>query len=239
MPGSIQDFIKSIVLLHSYNGAWWYLNTYVLLLLLPPSLILLPVKKLKLVPGLLFCGTFHVIWYLLGKLGVLQAVFFASPILQFVQKEAENLFGILAYIWAGGLLCKYGVVDRLSNWYQEKIPKKMQKIALLILAVSLFVVTNIVHKWVLMGFVALAVFLIFNIWEKGKYTQKVMLFLGKHSTNIWLVHMFFYAYFLKDFVLWTRYPVLMLASLLALSITTSCVVMFIHQRLIGVLKGHK
>lgn len=236
MPGSVWDFAKSIVLLHSYNGAWWYLNTYVLLMLLPPALLLLPVEKLTLVPGLLVCGSFHVIWYALGKLGITSVLSFDSPILQFVQKEANNLIGVLAYIWVGGFLCKYDVVARLSMWYEQKVPKPKQKIILFLLVSVVFAVTNVVHKWVIMGGVALVVFLIFNIWPKGKSTQKVMLFLGKHSTNIWLVHMFFYAYFLKDFVLWCRNPVFMLASLLALSILTSYVVMYINRLIIEALE---
>ena len=45
-----------------------------------------------------------------------------------------------------------------------------------------------------MPFYGLAVFVLFNLWEKGKIAEKIWLFLGKHSTNIWLTHMFFYLY---------------------------------------------
>ena len=47
MPGDWPRFLKSIVLLHSYNGAWWYINTYILVLLIPPALLLAPVSDFR------------------------------------------------------------------------------------------------------------------------------------------------------------------------------------------------
>lgn len=236
MPGDWIRFLKSTVLLHSYNGAWWYINTYILVLLLPPALLLAPVQKMSLISGLLFSGTVHVLWYLIGKFDLIPAATGAVPAMAFLRKEAENLIGILAYVWTGGLLCKYRLVDKAAAWYGQHVCVKWQKLLLAILAVLLFVATNIVHKWVVMGGVAVCVFLMFNIWEKGPVTEKVMLFLGKHSTNIWLVHMFFYAYFLKGLVFWAKNPAVMFAALMAWCIASSCVIMKIDEGIQKVVK---
>ena len=229
IPGSLGQFLKGIVLLHSYNGAWWYLNTYVILLALPPALLLLPVRKRKLLPGLLLCAGFHVMWYLVNKFGLVPDMVSAPAAVQFIRKELVNLAGILAYIWAGGLLCRYRVMDQLGDWFEKRIPARARKQVLLALAVVIFVLTNLIHKAVLMGFVALAVFFLFNLWEKGQRTKRVCLFLGTHSTNIWLVHMFFYSGFLRGPVLAARYPILMLCALLALSLGSSYVIMQIDR----------
>ena len=229
IPGSFDQFLRSLVLLHSYNGAWWYLNTYVILLLLPPAVVLLPVHKMKLTPGLLFCGAFHVFWYLLNKFGFIPDAASAPASLQFLRKELVNLVGILPYIWVGGLLCKYRAIERLWDWFGQVIPAKGRKAVLLTAAICGFVAVNVIHKAVLMGFAALAVFLMFNLWEKGQRTRKAMLFLGRHSTNIWLVHMFFYSGFLRGSVLAARYPVPMLLMLLALSVCASYVIMQIDR----------
>lgn len=225
IPGSLDKFLKSLVLLHNYNGAWWYLNTYVILLALPPVALLLPVHKMKLIPGLLFSAAVHVAWYLVNRLGCFPDASSAPAVIQFVHKEFVNLMGVIPYFWVGGLLCKYRVVDRLWTWFSRAIPAGYRKTLLMAAATGCFVSANILHKAVLMGFVAVVVFLLFNLWEKGQRTKRVMLFLGKHSTNIWLVHMFFYSGFLRGPVLASRYPVLMLASLLALCIVSSCVIM--------------
>lgn len=229
IPGTLGKFLKSLVLLHSYNGAWWYLNTYVILLALPPVVMLLPVHKMKLTPGLLFCAVFHILWYLVNKLGFVPDTVSAPAAVQFMYKELVNLMNVIPYVWVGGFLCKYRVVYRLWSWFTHAIPTRYQKMLLLTAAIGGFVVTNIVHKAVFMGYVALAVFLLFNLWEKGQRTRRIMLFLGKHSTNIWLVHMFFYSGFLRGPVLAVRYPVLMLAALLALSVGASYVIMQIDR----------
>lgn len=230
IPGSPVTFLKSLLLLHSYNGAWWYLNTYVILLALPPALLLLPVHKLKLVPGLIVCACTHVLWYLLGKFGLLPATP-SSAFLRFVHKEFVNLMGVLPYIWAGGLLCRYRVVEQLRCRFSGTVPGQWQHPLLLTAAVCLFLAANLVHKAVLMGFVAMAVFLLFNLWKKGPRTEKAMLFLGKHSTNIWLVHMFFYSGFLRTPVLVVRYPIPMLAVLLILSVCSSYLIMQVDRLL--------
>ena len=229
IPGTMGHFAKSIFLLHSYNGAWWYLNTYVLLMLLPPETLFLPVRKLKLIPGLVFCGGFHVLWYLAEKLGFIPSGADWGPVLQFARKELVNLMGILPCVWVGGFLCRFRVMDTLGECYRHHLSPNRRKTVLLVLAILLFVGMNAVHKSVLMAPAALAVFLLFNLWEKGPRTQAAMLFLGKHSTNIWLVHMFFYAYFLKGLVLPLRYPLLMLGALLAWSVAASWVIQKIQM----------
>jgi hypothetical protein len=234
VPGDIIRFLKSIVLLHSYNGAWWYLNTYVILLLIPPAVLFFPVHKLKLIPGLTLCGAVHVLWYIASRMHFVPDAPDSSVVLQFLHKEFVNLMGVLPYVWLGGFLCKYSVIEKTRDYYDRAVPAGAQKLLLLLIAVVLFVGANIVHKAVIMGFVA--VFLLFNIWKKSDPIKKVMLFLGKHSTNIWLVHMFFYAGFLKMPVLSVQYPVFMLAALLALSFGSSYLIMLIDKGIDSVTK---
>lgn len=74
IPGSLLDFLKSIVLLHSYNGAWWYLNTYILLMLIPSEITLWPVRRLKYRSGLLACFLFQIGWYIVTRMGMIPMV---------------------------------------------------------------------------------------------------------------------------------------------------------------------
>lgn len=231
MPGSLADFLKSLILLHTYNGAWWYLNTYILLLLLPPALLLLPVRKMKPVWGAVFCLAIHVSWYLAERLALFPVIPETKPVLNFVWTEIRNFVGILAYVWAGGFLCKSGAVQKLGVWFEARIAPRWRKFVLLFFAIALFLGANIVHKWVAMGPVAVAVFLLFNIWRKSAVTQKFFLFLGRHSTNIWLTHMFFYAYLFVGLVFYAKYPVLVFVFMMALCIGSSYVIMLVNDGL--------
>lgn len=69
----------------------------------------------------------------------------------------------------------------------------------------------------------------FDVIENQKCINEISLFLGKHSTNIWLVHVFFYAIIFKDLVFKAKYPILILLFMLLLCIATSYVVMFIQK----------
>ena len=89
--------------------------------------------------------------------------------------------------------------------------------------------TNLIHKAGLFWIVSLLSILIFNLLRKPKPIKKVFLFLGKHSTNIWLTHMFFYACLFKGLVTIVRYPLFMLLLMILLCVMTSYVVMGIEN----------
>ncbi|MDD7388400.1 MAG: acyltransferase [Lachnospiraceae bacterium] len=229
IPGSLTDFIKSIVLVHSYNGAWWYLNTYILLLLIPHQIWMWPVKKIKYQYGLVFCLLFQVGWYFITRLNMIPSVPQEMPVAVFLEKEVVNLLGIMPYILAGAFLRKGRLMEKCNDWMQRHIPHKLHNTVLLLFGGVLFICTNLAHKAVFVGIVSVLSFLMFNLLKKSKPVKKVFLFLGKHSTNIWLTHMFFYAYLFKDLVTIVKYPLLMLAFMFLLCIMTSYVVMGIES----------
>lgn len=61
------------------------------------------------------------------------------------------------------------------------------------------------------------------------WAEKCFLLLGKHSTNIWLVHMFFSSGLFCDFVFLVRYPVLILGLMLMVSFAVSTVIDWLYQ----------
>ncbi len=222
IPGSLPNFLKSIVLLHSYNGAWWFLNTYIVFLLIPPAVKYYPVKKLSLISGLVFCLIIHIVWYLINKRGFLPVVSEDRFVLTFVLKEVFNLIKVLPAAWAGAFLFKGNVIQRVYNLFIIRIKTKChRKIVLGCIWIIVFASMNLIHKAVFTLVFAAISFVIFNIWEKGEATEKAWLFLGKHSTNIWLTHMFFYLVLFAGLVQKAKYPLFMLAFLLALCIAVS------------------
>lgn len=229
IPGSLTDFIKSIVLVHSYNGSWWYLNTFVLLLLIPPKVLLYPINRIKPQYGLILCLVFQVVWYFVTRLNLITSVLPDMYVAAFWGKEMGNLLGIMPYIWGGAFLCKCRLLEKCNDWMQRHVSDKLHNPVLLLFWGTVFICTNLVHKAVLFGGVSILSFLIFNLLKKAESIKKVFLFLGKHSTNIWLTHMFFYAYLFKDLVTIVKYPLFMLAFMLLLCLMTSYVVMGIEN----------
>ncbi len=222
MPKSWIDFLESIVLLHSYNGAWWYLKTYIILLLIPTALLLAPIKRLKPWICLILCVFLQLGWYLSGKYG---SITVNNTIGTCLWTEFSNLIHVLPYFWCGALLCRIDVFEVSSVVLNKcKHPKIFMNIAFILL----FIGSNAIHKAVLMPWAAVMVFILFNLWEKGEVFKDFFMFFGKHSTNIWLTHMFFYACVFKDLVIIVKYPILMLIFIFILSIISSYIILYIR-----------
>lgn len=222
IPGGIIEFLKSIVLLHNYNGAWWYLTTYIILLLISPILIKL-FKCISVPLSVFLCVIIEVLAYFINlpQNG-------ENEIINYIFVQLDNLWYVFASYWLGYILFRTNLIGRLRKWYYKKF-EKYGNLILLITFISLFIAVNIVHKAVTMCFVAVAVFVLFNMWKKGKISNAVFCFLGEHSTNIWLTHMFFYLCLFEGLVQKALYPIPMLLFILALCIATSYVVNFIYK----------
>lgn len=226
IPGSLSDFLKSIVLLHSYNGAWWFLNTYIIFLLIPPAVKFLPVEKLSVIKGLICCFIFELIWYLINKFGLWITVSSDYAIAAFILKEVNNLIKILPAVYIGAFFCKGNLIPRISESFSSKFKnKKTGKYVLGLIWLVLFVGVNVIHKAVITIVSAFITFVLFNIWEKGMLAEKVFIFLGKHSTNMWLTHMFFYAVLFKGLVQSAKYPLIILLFMIVLCVVSSYIEM--------------
>lgn len=236
IPESPVKFFKSIVLLYSYNGAWWYLNTYILLLLIPTKVILYPIRRMNLVQGLFAALALDFVWYLLGHFGLVPDIVSGNAMLQFIYKEIRNIIDVLPYYWIGIILCKYHGFERTNDRLSRYIPTKRRKCFLLGLFAVVFIFVNLINKAVLIGPVAVLIFLGFNLMPKGGTSERVFLFLGKHSTNVWLTHMFFYGKMFEGLAIKAKYPMLIFLFLLLLCIAASYVIICVD---LGITKIRK
>ena len=221
MPGSIKTFILHALLLEkSYNGAWWYLLIYVVLVLLSP-ILLRAVRKwhwaLVLGAGLLvYCLAFKV-------------RFHYDTGIWLVKKFGP--FGMTLFEYLCGAECaKQKVFTRISRlWYRIKPVFVRVMIALAILAVLLYSRTAIVPSLFFAPFSGFILLTLFHFWKKPLFVQKAMLFFGKHSTNLWLTHLFFFSDVLHRFLYAPKYPILIFGFLLFLTVSTSIVLHLIEK----------
>ena len=56
------------------------------------------------------------------------------------------------------------------------------------------------------------------------WLTNLLCYFGEHSTNIWLVHMFFYSVLFDNLVFSARYPIPVFLLLIALSLASSYVI---------------
>ena len=132
----------------------------------------------------------------------------------------EYLLGSIAY--KARFFTKLSKIDDKLN---ASKPLTVLKYAAFLL---LYVVMLLFHSLVF-GSIAIAPFtgaviiVLFHFTKKPAVIERFFLFIGKHSTNIWLTHMFFYAVLFKDFIFIAKYPVLIFAFMLVVTVALSVV----------------
>lgn len=65
------------------------------------------------------------------------------------------------------------------------------------------------------GFIMITMF---ALWKKPKWLENIFMFLGKHSTNIWLTHMFFVS---SLWIYFAKYPLAIFLLLIAITTVIS------------------
>ncbi len=199
-----------------FNGAWWYVFTYIILTIISPVLYWI-CKKSNSILCVVTVIIIGVSWWVVLRMGVLEISSWSMIQVSNIVKS-----DVLAAYMIGMIFRK----ERYISLIRKKVIETNNWI-IFMLSGLIFVVVSLIQKAVVMPFVGIIVVIIFSILKKGEKTKKLFLFLGMHSTNIWLLHMFFYAEssLFPDLVFGVKYPIAVLGLLLFLSIMSSYVVM--------------
>ncbi len=222
IPGDAKTFLLSALTLDNrYNGAWWYANTFVLLVALQPLLYGF-VKKCPTVLTLLVGIMVYTCGYGVRFLGWTDNLNSHIYIYIFIEKAARFATSLFPY-WIGMLFCKLRIVSKL----RERCAAGKKSVLLIGSAVTLglmIVLHGIFETNFVAVFTAVATICLFCVCPIPTCLRSILCYLGEHSGNIWLVHMFFYMVLLENFVFCAKYPVLVFLFLLALSLTASYLV---------------
>lgn len=89
--------------------------------------------------------------------------------------------------------------------------------------------TIIVPNMIAAPFSGIVIIIGFVLINKPLWLERLFLFLGKHSTNIWLTHLFFYAVIFEDFIYIAKYPVLILFLMFGITISLSQVINYVMK----------
>lgn len=96
----------------------------------------------------------------------------------------------------------------------------------------MIVLHSFVQTLFVAAFMGIAFIVLFNLIDKPKFLENLLYYLSKHSTNMWLIHMFFYMIYFKKLVFAAKYPVFIFVWLVVLCLISSYVVKFIYNSVI-------
>lgn len=213
IPDSLKRFLGNAFLYDiTYCGAWWYLYAYFAIVLISPAVLRFirrfPSIVVLCVGGLLYCGAYYLRFrcsfsdLFFSKLGPIGMTLFEYSLGCLFYKE--KLFSSLFILWG-----------RMRTAFRAAL-------ACLSVLILLVTRTQLAPSLFFAPASGLILISLFHFWNKPEPIRRLFTFLGKHSTNIWLTHMFFYLYVYVDLVYAAKYPPLILALMLCITCALSC-----------------
>ena len=225
-PGTILTFLLNFTAINtSYNGAWWFLTTYFLLVLSSPFLFKL-IYRFDYRIILFFTFLIYIIGYF-QRIKIL--LFFNNVFLDYFIKQFALYFNCLFPFLIGAIANKQLWFTSFSNYI---LKFRLRNYILLLVIIFEIILHGIVPSLFLAVFTGVLFVFCFNCLETPNWLNFIFYFFSKHSLNIWLIHMFFYLIFFKDVVYYPKSPILIYLWLLILSVISSYFVNFIYYPIV-------
>ncbi len=142
---------------------------------------------------------------------------------------------ILPFVW-GMYFYKYKLFTKIRLYLNKHIGNNLLVVISILALIIMIIAHGIVQSLIVAPFTGLITIVLFNAVKKAEWIDKIFLFFGEHSTNIWLTHMFFYAVIFKNLVFSAKYPLLILLFMLAITIGVSYVINLIYKPLCKLIK---
>lgn len=227
LPGSPTKFLLNFfVLSSSYNGAWWFLQTYIILVFLAPPLFKV-IKKYNSILLVLISSFIYLVTYI-------QRI---KHVLDLGDNYALNMItNAIVLVGTSQLPFIVGAIfakDKLYSKIYNNMNKFSMKNALCLFGILLLVIIHAFYEsMVIAPITGIAFICLFNLIDKRVSLQKVLNFIGNHSTNLWLTHMFFYMTIFPKLTFAPKYPILIFCWLIILCLISSYLITFIYKRLI-------
>ena len=215
---SISIVIKSLM---AYNTTWntpcWFLLPYSILSLSYPFLFRLLDKydiKLTLI--------------IIISIEILQSQCYVSYQSFFKNHSMliliNNIAGYVEPFILGAILRKYYLVEKLKNTTKSFQWKSSVVLFILIIIITLKCSTSIFY----LSIYEVSFIFLFLLINRSKWIDDVLMFFGKHSMNMWMIHHMIYFYF-SDLTYSPKYPILIWIGLILMSLFSSCIVNLISK----------
>lgn len=198
---------------YTYNGAWWFVSTYILMVLLSP-IVFKAVQKHPIIVAVV-TPLIYLVSYVLRFKYV--DGFLIQHVARLGMSYAELLIGVYFY--------KYMIFEKCEKIWNKIVPGKIYFVLLPLIVL----LTIVVRRYIPTLFVAPVSGVIFIVCyllavRKFSVLSKPFVFFGSHSMNMWLTHMFFYMPMYGGLAYYAKYPLLIFISLVLMSLAASFII---------------
>jgi hypothetical protein len=229
-PGSLCTFIgNGSGLFTSYNGAWWFFTIYILFVV--SSSLWFELFNLINPYGYFFI--LIVVYIGCFYLRVYQPASHIDPFLNMIQTQLVLYGCTLFQFMLGAFALRFSwnkVISKLSSRIKRKDLLFFSGTAVLIL------IHAAIPNFVIAPLTGLLFLFLFTQVQPSKLCTTLLDFLTPHATNMWLVHMFFYAIFFKSFIYSSTYVLAIFLVLVSCSICSSMIINTVYNPILKALK---
>ncbi len=223
-PGSWKRFFLNFTAIDpNYNGAWWYFTTYVAFIFTCKFWFRL-IDKLS---PYFYISTLFLVYVIAFYFRIYQTNIFENSFLQWLHTQTALYFCTLFQFMLGAFTLKYHWHSRVSNVFDKiKYVNIVSIVGIALLIVFHGLVPNfIVAPLTALGFIFLFLQLrLFSVIDKG------LDFFSAHSTNLWLIHMFFYMIYFEEIIYAPQYPFVIFIWLVLWCLIASYIVNLIYNK---------
>lgn len=225
-PGSIGEFLKNVFSIStSYCTEQWFLFPYLIIFVFSKWIcrfVQSHDSKLILLLNAILYVLYLVIYKRVG-VGVISSHF----------GILVNLYFVMAFFFPfslGAIAKKEKWVERVSNWIDNHFRQRkgwyVWSMLLVVIALRM-----VVHNQSIQPLAVLPLFLLFPLLGINDKAKSVLMYLGKHSMNIWLIHGWICFYLFTDVICMAKYPMGIFLVTLVWSLLVSIVVDFVYKHL--------
>lgn len=223
IPGSFLEFLGNFsTIICTYNISWWYLLSYALIVIMSPWLLKNAKKYNSVIVILIFFSIYCIGYYFRYPLGS----FWIS------EKIGKLFMTIFEYI-LGAIFAKEKafttIYGRIRKVY-KCIPATIFYGSIIIIFIGIMLSHTLISGNIIFAPInGIMIILTFSYWSKSSLVKKFFLFMGTHSTNIWLTHLFLYASLFTNFVFIVKYPPLIFCFMIVLTVGISMMIELIMK----------
>ena len=210
-----------------YNGAWWFFTTYILLIITSKAINEIILRRNNIL--ILICS---LIFYFVAYIQRIKVpIILDSELGNYILRQL-SLYGTSQLPFIVGAIFQKNRIYSYLSYRMERYKYKNTILYLIILVMIIF------HGFIETLFIAVFTGIIFiccfNLIDKKEDISKFFQYMGKHSTNLWLIHMFIYMTFFKKYIYALKYPVLIYLWLVLICLIISCMINKIEKYIIRI-----
>ncbi len=210
----------------TYDGEWWFFELYVL------TLITFPIT-VKVIRDSSVISIINIILISVGTRTILPAIIrndiFMNFSKSFFYNEISFLLGWLPCFLVGCTFAKFNLFYKIKKIFKDN---KLDNIIIYtLICIVIIYIRHRIDDSMDFDYLFAPIFIIASDYVvRFLKLDKLFAILGKHSTNMWLIHSFFCYQYFQTLVYYPKVSIIVVIWLTILCLTCSWIIIYITQR---------